>query len=453
MTTPPTLRRLAALALAATVACSPSPDTARRAADPDHAADETPTNRIAIPASVRDNLGITFVAVEARHVARTLRVPGAFELRPSARREYRVPLPGQVDLLVDQYERVEAGQPLFRYRSPEWSALVQAIVDAERTIATRRAEVDVARALLDEHDARAEVLAARLDALADAAFRRADLEADAAELDATRPRLEAELQLAQTRVSTAERGLDQALRRAEAATGIARDALTDDGDADGVPAFQRIDWIEVAAVDAGVVDRLAVSNGAFVEPSTAILSVVDLDGVRFRAEALQADLPRLLDATAASIVPPASPGFSPTDAVAAALSVGVEADPSSRTVTLLAQPESVPPWARPGVSAFVEIVVAGGESAALAIPEAAVVRDGLAHVFFRRDPADPNQAIRVEADLGTSDGRWVVLQSGVRHGDEVVLDGVYELKLATQQTGAAQRGGHFHADGSFHAEN
>ena len=39
----------------------------------------------------------------------------------------------------------------------------------------------------------------------------------------------------------------------------------------------------------------------------------------------------------------------------------------------------------------------------------------------------------------------------VKVGDEVVLSGVYELKLAT--SGTAQKGGHFHADGSFHAEH
>jgi hypothetical protein len=38
-------------------------------------------------------------------------------------------------------------------------------------------------------------------------------------------------------------------------------------------------------------------------------------------------------------------------------------------------------------------------------------------------------------------------------GDEVVLAGAYELKLATQQAGTTQAGGHFHADGSFHDEH
>ena len=81
------------------------------------------------------------------------------------------------------------------------------------------------------------------------------------------------------------------------------------------------------------------------------------------------------------------------------------------------------------------------------------MQDGLVHVLFRRDPRDPDKVIRLEADLGTDDGRWVVLKSGVALGDEVVLDGAYEIKLASQQNGTVQKGGHFHADGTFHADH
>ena len=55
--------------------------------------------------------------------------------------------------------------------------------------------------------------------------------------------------------------------------------------------------------------------------------------------------------------------------------------------------------------------------------------------------------------MGVDDGRWVVIHSGVGLGDEVVLDGAYELKLATARSGTAQQGGHFHADGTFHGEH
>ena len=101
------------------------------------------------------------------------------------------------------------------------------------------------------------------------------------------------------------------------------------------------------------------------------------------------------------------------------------------------------------MSAFLEVVTAGGDEA-LAVPRSAVVKDGLHHVFFLRDELDPNTAIRVEADLGADDGRWVHIRSGLRLGDEVVLDGVHELKLATSRSGTVQAGGHFHADGTFH---
>ena len=74
--------------------------------------------------------------------------------------------------------------------------------------------------------------------------------------------------------------------------------------------------------------------------------------------------------------------------------------------------------------------------------------DGTAALYFRRDPKDKNKVIRTEADLGLTDGRWVVVASGVKEGDEVVVGGNYQLMLAS--SGAAPKGGHFHADGTFH---
>jgi len=97
----------------------------------------------------------------------------------------------------------------------------------------------------------------------------------------------------------------------------------------------------------------------------------------------------------------------------------------------------------------VEIVVAGGDEE-LAVPVAAVAQDDLKRLLFRRDPKDPDQVIRIDADLGVSDGVWVVVNSGIKDGDEVVLGGVYELALSG--SGAA-KGGHFHADGTFHADD
>jgi hypothetical protein len=430
------------------------------AAHQEPATEPPPTNRVDIPPMVRSNLGITFAKVERRQVAGTVRVPGIFELEPRARREYRMVLPGRVELTVDQYEPVAAGDLLYRFRSPAWTELQQGIVEAEQAIASAEAEGVLTRARRDESQSRLSLLRQRIDSLAAAEFRRADLEAEVAALESGLPRLEAEVQLATTLIANARGTRDHALRRASAAIGVPLDALTEEVEREGrtAPAYLTIDWIDVYAADEGIVEMLAVSDGGFVEPPAVVMATVDPARVRFRATALQSDLTRLLGSagawsTPARIAPPQRPGTDPGEAASATMTLGLEAHADQRTITLLARPDETRPWMRPGVSAFLEIVADPNARPALAIPRSAIVQDGLTHIFFRRDPRDPNKAIRVEADMGANDGRWVAINSGLTLNDEVVLDGVYELKLAADRSGTSQRGGHFHADGTWHSDH
>ncbi|HVS17111.1 MAG TPA: hypothetical protein VMT18_00830, partial [Planctomycetota bacterium] len=432
-------------------ACVRAPEGEAASGAHNTAAAPAPTNRIELPAGVRRNLGITFAEVELRDVARTLRVPGAFELEPRARREYRMALPGRVELLVDQYQRVEPGTPLYSYRSPAWPELMHEIVLGEQSMETARAEIGVADARLQEARTQLELARRRIAALAEADFRVVELEVEAATLEASLPRLEAELELARTGLANAARTRRHALHRASAASGISEaeleaEAEPEAGGAQRLPLYLTLDRIVVRAVEGGVVEALAVTDGAFVEPPTAVLSIVDPTQVRLRALGLQADLQRIAGASSARVVPPPAPGTSADAGANATLEIGLEAHPEQRTMALIATPTEFAPWMRPGVAAFLEVVVAGRGEAALAVPRAAVVRDGLTHVVFRRDPADPDTVIRVEADLGVSDGQWVVLESGVMGGDQVVFAGAYELQLAMQQSGAGTAGGHVHAD-------
>jgi multidrug efflux pump subunit AcrA (membrane-fusion protein) len=130
------------------------------------------------------------------------------------------------------------------------------------------------------------------------------------------------------------------------------------------------------------------------------------------------------------------------------------ADPDGRTIDLVMTPDTgapaAAPWARAGVAASLEVTLEGGGTE-LSIPVSAVVRDGAKPIVFRRDPKNPDKVIRLEADLGLDDGRWIEIKSGVREGDEIVLAGNYQLLLAT--SGSAPKGGHFHSDGTFHAED
>lgn len=397
--------------------------------------EEVVTNRIAIPATVRRNLGITFAKVERRKVGDTLRVPGAFELKPLARREYRLALPGQVRFAVNQLDAVEPGDLLFRFQSPEWLAL--------------QGRIDQARAKHEQAELKSASLRSRLRALAQADFKRADLEAEAAVLEAELMGLEAELDSALSlalNVLKAQGGME--------AAGWTMDDLLMPIEENGrtVLRYRKFDWLEVRAIAAGVVESLALADGSYGEEKGLVLTSIDPKEIRFRALGLQSDVRKFQQAESALIVPFQSASGDFSESLAADFTLGLAGDPRQRTIPLYADPLEERPWVLPGVAAFLEVVTETTGGPVLTIPRSAVVKDGIESVFFQRDPRDPNKAVRVEADLGVNDGRWVEVKSGLGPNDEVVLQGAYELQLASSKSGINQEGGHFHADGTYHAE-
>lgn len=454
--------------------CERAPQEAAPPTASDHGA--MPTNRVDINASVRQNLGITFAKVERRSVARTLRVPGRFELLPTAKREYRAAAAGTVELLVRQYQSVEAGTPLYRIDSPRWREMQKELADTEASVKLARAEGDSIAPLLAAHENHhAEIQkavdlwaerVATLEQLQGAGGARGDEVAQAkASLASSRSELaetlekEAEL-LAREREAAAQ--LDAATSRlaflyeaAATLVGLSADELRAMGEGEPrVPRWRTIDGIEVRAITAGVVDEVGVVSGGVIDQHASIVSTVQPEQVRFRAVGLQSDLPRLADGQRGAVVP-AQPSSGSGDIVfTGALTLAPTADAERRTVDLILSPEvgaRPPAWAKAGVSAFLEVVTSGDGREELAIPVRCVARDGTASIIFRRDPADPNKAIRMEADLGIDDGRWIVIKSGVAENNEVVLDGVYQLMVAT--SGTITKGGHFHPDGTFHADD
>lgn len=481
--TPTTL--LALLAVPLLVALAPLGCKPR--SDPSSAADTqamppAPTNRVDIPASVRQNLGITFARVERRHVTRTLRVPGRFELLPTALREYRAASSGTVELLVEQYQQVSEGTPLYRIDSPHWRELQRQLADAHAALDLARADAESIEPLLAAHESHHNEIqhavslwterltaleqlkaagGARGDEIAAARAALASARASLAETLETEAELIAQRSQTTTRVQAASARLMLAYEEAAALSGIsASDLQAQASSIASVPRWQTMRTIEIRARAPGIVDQLPIVSGTVIDQHALLLTTVQPDQVRFRAVGLQSDLPRLAHGQSATVVPSASP----TDANARAaaeedpaarfsgtLMLAPTADPERRTLDLILAPSPnsrIPSWARPGVSAFLEVVTSGSTTQELAIPLRCVARDGAAPIIFRRDPADPNKAIRVEADLGLDDGRWIVIKSGVAEGNEIVLDGVYQLMIAT--SGTITKGGHFHADGTFH---
>lgn len=439
MTLPVRAATLAALVLMASCRPSAPPSPGPAAATP------PPTNRIDIPLSVRRNLNMTFARVERRNVAQTLRFPGRFEYEPTARREYRAPLSGRVDILVDQFQVVTAGTPLFHLDAAPWRELHEQIASIQARVesmgplreAHRRheaglaAKVQIWRERLRELEALRQAGGGSAAALTEA---RATLNATEAELADVMEK-DAELLATQKQAEAELRAL-----RARREALLRSAACEPTSNADGQSGV-----LTVCAAAPGVVEYIASTPGALVPEGGHILTLVQPERLRFRARALQSDLASISTGQPATIVPPQGTANS-LQSMTGELRIALSADPDARTVDLIVQPSAVPPWAKAGVWAHAEVT--RGQATDLAIPLSAIVHDGLTPVIFRRDPANPDQVIRLEADLGVSDGRWVVIASGVKEGDEVVLGGNYQLMLASSAT--SPRGGHFHPDGTYH---
>lgn len=421
-------------------------------------------NALDVPEKVRNNLGITFYEVKRRQVKRTLRVPGHFELRPEARQEYRVTVSGRVRLLVNQYEAVMAGQELFELDSPEWRRTQHELGEARATIQLRIGERKVAQGNITEGLGRIADLKNRLDKLATAGVKNAELEMEHAEASRKNEMLKILLEVSNTNVKAAEDHYRIMIQTAASISGVPTTKLLKV--VDGTPHWESISELTIVADSPGVVDVLAVTNGGWSETGGLVVGVVDSSMIRFRAQALQSDLTKFKNVTEVSIVPPNRPGVDFNEAIKGKLVVGLSGDAQQRTFPLYAiipilkasvtaaekaAGEKVKlDWAVPGITAFMEIVVDGIDLPRLAIPRKCIVRSGLDDVFFKRDRNDPDRVLRVKADIGVDDGRWVEILSDIGKGDSIVVDGAYELKLATDAAPKAKKDGHFHADGTFH---
>ncbi len=458
-----------------------------------------PPGTVAITPQVRQNLGITLAKVEMRQVASTLRVPGSFEPLPSAVREYHAPLAGRVELLVRQYDTVSTGTPLYRLDSSEWRKMQQELLSAHAEVLSTSAtlmtaqiasrggaaaegvtqqriaaseahiknlqqSIKIAEARLVQVQKLQGVAGGRLSEVNEARSQLATLKANLSQAQEDRAELDQQQLQLTTEAGSGAFGTSETVR----ATLLAREAEYESAKTqqdlhfanlsaimgiDNVPTtstatnWTLIPEFTIRAVAEGTVSAVPVSTGAYVDTSAQVLTTLNTDKLRFRAMGLQSDIQSLSGKLPGRILKPGTADG--TDQyIPVTVMAGLEADAEERTLDLVAEVDAVYPWARIGLSTDLELVLDDTEDPETAIPVEAVIQDGVDKVFFRRNPNNPDQAVRTKADLGISDGHWVVLGSGVKAGDEVVLAGVYELMLATAD--APEAAGHFHADGTFH---
>ncbi len=359
---------------------------------------------IEVPANAQRLLVITFVTAAQRRVTGTVRFPGRFEWMPGARRVYGAAISGAVEMCVRPPQQVNAGDRLFTLHSPEWVEKKGLAREAEAALALVQAET--------------EALRQRLARLSDTGARNAELEQQMAAKEAEAARAE-----------SARQNVAEAL---QAVLSFCREA-------DGLLVFE--------AREAGLVETVAVENGAWVAAGAEIARVARADGLWFRADGVLSEM-TLVRTGQQGFVEPL--GRLQADAAYGKIELGLAADDTARTQPVYLALPTPPPWALPGSAGVLSVVTTESEPESLALPLACVVADGLRSIVFVRDEQDLDRFYARAVELGASDGDWVEV-TGVEAGSTVVLAGAQELKLALPAQGAQQRAvGHFHADGQFH---
>ena len=107
--------------------------------------------------------------------------------------------------------------------------------------------------------------------------------------------------------------------------------------------------------------------------------------------------------------------------------------------------------ATPGESVYVTVETDESEAPVACVPSSSVFRDGVTPAVFVRDEHDADMFVVKPVAPGRSAAGWTAV-TGLDANDEVVSQGVYELRHALPAAGGEKKSaGHFHADGTFHA--
>ncbi|UFP95740.1 efflux RND transporter periplasmic adaptor subunit [Gloeobacter morelensis] len=356
-------------------------------------------------------LGLKVATVGERPVRAGLVVNGQIEAIPGRSAQINAPVAGRVvRLQVQRGRAVRAGQSLAVLDSPEVRTLA---LEAQRERAQARSEVDRLSAgvqLARQHYEREkELVALKISARREFQQAEAALRASEADWRAARSRLA----LSGAALSTRLAQLGQSGVRARA-----------DGT---VVLFSPI---------AGVVADQQVTAGEAVEPGKALFRILDATQVWATAQVYEKDLERVRAGRSIEVTTQSYPGKTFRGRIE---SLDPAVDPQTRTLAVravLANPDGL---LKPQMYARLLLVSDGAARPVSVVPRSAVVAaDGLA-VVYRKAGADRFRPVPVE--LGRSFEDTVEVRAGVRAGDEVVVERVWQLRAQSLKQQGAGVGG------------
>jgi cobalt-zinc-cadmium efflux system membrane fusion protein len=179
--------------------------------------------------------------------------------------------------------------------------------------------------------------------------------------------------------------------------------------------------ITLYAPIAGKVTDTTPVVGSMADPSTTLLTIVDPRTLCVDAEVYERDLAKLRTGQEVSVTVPAYPGQTFRGRIGY---IGDEVKAETRTITVRTEVENRAERLKSGMYADVNLFLEE-EAPALALPDRAVLDNlGEKMVFLKTAEGYLPQAVEV----GTRQGGYVEIVRGLEPGDEVVLEGNYQLK-------------------------
>ena len=366
-----------------------TPPAAESAAPAAEARAESDANTVRIEEGMLRDLRITLDEVESRPGGEQITLLGELEVDQRAYAEVGVPVQARVTrLLVNAGQTVRRGQTLAELTSPELGQARAEYLSAEARVKLADAALERKRGLAAE-----KIVPLR------------------------------EVQEAESQAAEARAGLRMA-RAAIGAFGL-EPPSTDTAEATASTFVLR------SPVSGSVLERRAVV-GQMLDPSTPAFKIGDLSTLWLTVHAFERDAVRIQNGASARIVFPALPGQDFQGKVAVA---GQAVESESRTVPIRINVENMSGVLRPGMSATAVLPVGASGAPILSVPVAALqrVRNDWCVFLPKGEGTFEIRRIGRGRDLA---GEVEVL-SGLRAGEQIVVDGAFLLKAQAERGEAA----------------
>lgn len=182
------------------------------------------------------------------------------------------------------------------------------------------------------------------------------------------------------------------------------------------------------APQSGVVEKLAVREGFYVQPDTTLFSIGALDTVWVEADVFARQADRVQLDLPVELRVPHLPGRTFAGRIAYVYPV---LDPLTRTLKVRVRIDNAAGLLKPNM--FAELVIDGDAGApALAVPRAAVIRTGVQDRVVRALGQGRFKSVAVR--VGRSDGHYLEILEGLQAGDPVVVSAQFLLDSESAKT-------------------